>query len=419
MTPTAADRFDNMIFCLDHAEGTTPEKALTVRREWWTRYGQEIHKLAKPIEDHDRDPERPLRVGYISGDFKSHSASFLFSLVALRHSPAVQAFGYFTAPAGFWDDWTSIYSQEMTFRHVFGQDGPTIATLIRRDQIDVLVDLAAFSNYGRLDVFCLKPAPVQVTAWGYVLGTGLETMDAIFGDAVTMPRRDQSYFQEQIVHLPCIIPYVGPLYAPDVQPAPVATGEPFTFGVFSRPAKVNPSTLRTWGQIMRAVPGSRMLFKVPLTEHKEYRHQILQGLSIEPHRVMFEGYTPHDKHLAAYHRVDLGLDPYPHGGGVTIAEGLWMGVPHITRTGDRVCNRIGASVYGLLGLDDFIADDEASYIKLARRWATEGKKPLAEWRLRLRAAMFKSPLAQGYVEAVEGAYRELWRAYCKPGGPDA
>ena len=412
MKPAMPTYFDNMIFCVDHASTTTPQKALSLRREWWHRYGQVIAQGRQP-HTNDRDSERPLRVGYVSGDFKSHSASFSFSLVVLRHSPAVQAFCYFTSPGQFWDEWSSIYSQEATLRHVHGQDAPTIAEFIRRDKIDILVDLSAFSNFGRLDVFCLKPAPIQVTAWGYILGTGLDTMDAIFGDPIALPYSDQPYFSERIVHLPVILPYVGPLYGPEVKPMPVLSGEPFTFGAFSRPAKVNPSTLRLWGDVLRAVPKSRLLFKVPLTEHKEYQQQVLRGLGVPAHRVIFEGYSPHDKHLAAWSRVDLGLDPYPAAGGVSMVEALWQGVPHVTRAGDRIINRIGPSVYSHLGLEDFVVKDADEYVATARRWATEGVETLAQWRGRLRELVFKSPLAQGYVEAVEDAYRELFRDWAR------
>jgi protein O-GlcNAc transferase len=412
MKPAQATYFDNMIFCQDHAPETTSRQGLDLRREWWHRYGQEIAQGQKP-HTNDRDPERPLRVGYVSGDFKSHSASFSFSLVVMRHSPAVQAFCYFTAPSQAWDEWTSIYSQETTFRHVFGQDAPTIADIIRRDKIDILVDLAAYSNYGRLDLFCLKPAPIQVTAWGYILGTGIDPMDYILGDPIALPYSDQEFYTEKIVHLPVIIPYVGPLYGPEVNPMPAKSGELFTFGAFSRPAKVNASTLRLWGNVLRAVPKSRLLFKVPLSEHEEFRRHVMRGLGVEAHRVVFEGYSPHDKHLAAWHKVDLALDPYPAAGGVTMCEALWMGIPHVTRMGERVINRIGPSVYSHLGLEDFVVKDDEEYIATAKRWATEGVDTLAQWRGRLRELVFKSPLAQGYVEAVEDAYRDMWKDWCE------
>jgi protein O-GlcNAc transferase len=413
LRPTSAAQFDNLIFCTDHMPETTQAQALALRREWWERYGQAIIKEVEPKPLlNNRDPERPLRVGYVSGDFKSHSASFLFSLIVMRHSEAVEPFCYFTAPGQSFDDWTTLYTQETTLRHVFGHDAPTVADLIRRDKIDILVDLSAYSNYGRLDIFCLKPAPIQVTAWGYILGTGLPTVDYIFGDPIALPFKDQEHFSEKIVHLPCIIPYVGPMYGPEVSPPPSANGDLFTFGAFSRPSKVNKQTLRLWGDVLRAVPKSRLLFKVPLTDHKPYREQVMRGLGVEAHRVVFESYSPHDKHLAAWSRVDLALDPYPAAGGVTMVEALWQGVPHVTRSGNRIINRIGPSVYSLLGLEDFIAYDEPEYVFIARRWATEGRKTLGDWRGRLRELMFRSPLAQGYLESVEATYRDLWREWC-------
>jgi predicted O-linked N-acetylglucosamine transferase (SPINDLY family) len=364
----------------------------------------------------DRDPERPLRIGYVGGDFRSHSANMSYGAVIMRHTPGVEAFCYSTAHPTLWDHYTTLYSQERTLRVIDGITDDTAAEIIRRDKIDVLVDLAAFSNGGRLGIFARKPAPIQVTAWGYVLGTGMDTVDAIFGDPVAMPYSAQKFYREKIVHLPSIVPFIGQMYAPEVTVLPCLPEKPFTFGCFNRAAKIGETTLRMWSKILKAVPSSRLLLKEAQIGHAYHRERIFKILDVAPERVAFGGQTPHRGHLEAYGQVDLALDPYPIAGGISMLEGLWQGVPALVRKPadkGRVVSLVGLSACRLLGLDDFVASDEESYVRLAVRWATEGRETLAQWRLQLRKLMFNSPLIQGYVEAVEDTYRDLFREWAK------
>ena len=413
--PEKRDLLEQLIFCRDHCEDTTAAEAYRLRRKYWNL----VKPAARRYNDEtiDREPERRLRVGYVSGDFRYHSANAAFSLVLLRHSPAVEVFCYNSAPPMTrWDDYTTIYSQETTLRLIDGITDETAADIIRRDRIDILVDLAAYTNGGRLGIFALKPAPVQVTAWGYILGTGLDTVDAIFGDPITMPLSDQDVYAERIVHLPSIVPFVGNIKAPEPTIQPCLKGQPFTFGVFCRPAKIGEYILPLWSEILKAVPSSRILFKDAWVGKPYHRERILKALNVEPSRVLFEGHTEYFDHLAAWGRVDLALDPYPIAGGTSMLEALWQGVPGLIRRappGARVVSTVGLSAETILGLDDFIADTDEEYVGQAVGWATVGQHTLAQWRLRLRDKVLLSPLAQGYVEAVEDAYRELWRGWCK------
>jgi protein O-GlcNAc transferase len=410
---------ENIIFCRDQCDETTAEDAYARRREFWTEHMQPIAEKHQAPHTNNRDPERPLRVGYVGADFRSHSANMSYGAVIMRHSPAVEAYCYSSAHPGLWDHYTTIYSQEKVFRVIDGIEHETAAALIRRDQIDILVDLGAFSNGGRMSLFAMKPAPVQVTAWGYVLGTGLDTVDVIFGDPVAMPFSSQDVYRERIVHLPSIIPFIGQMYAPDVSLLPslaAKPSQPFTFGCFNRAAKIGETTLRMWSKILKALPQSRLMLKEAQIIFPYHRSRVLKALDVAPERVIFEGQTPHRGHLEAYSRIDLALDPYPIAGGVSMLEGLWQGVPALVRRPDhraRVVSLVGLSALETLGMQDFIANSEEDYVKLAVRWATEGQQTLAEWRVQLRKQVFNSRLIQGYVESVEGIYRDLWRDWCK------
>lgn len=408
---------ENIIFCRDQCDETTAADAYARRREFWTEHMAELAQKHAAPHLNDRDPERPLRVGYVGADFRSHSANMSFGFVLMRHTPAIETFVYSSAHPSLWDHYTTLYSQEKIFRVIDGVENETIANIIRRDKIDVLVDLGSFSNGGKMSLFAMKPAPVQVTAWGYILGTGLDTIDAIFGDPVAMPFSHQEFYRERIVHLPSIIPFCGQMYAPPVAVLPSLTNkEPFTFGCFNRAAKIGETTLGMWSKILKAAPETRLLLKEGQIGKPYHRERILKTLDVDPARVAFGGQTTHPLHLKAYEQVDLALDPYPIAGGVSMLEGLWQGVPALVRQpppGARVVSLVGLSALKLLGMDDFIAKDEDDYVRLAVRWAREGRETLAQWRLQLRKLMFQSPLVQNYVEAVEDKYRELWREWCK------
>jgi protein O-GlcNAc transferase len=407
---------EGIIFTRDHCDDTTAEHAYALRREFWNLHMKEIAEKSAAPHLNDRDPERPLRIGYLSADFRSHSANMAFGRVVVRHTPAVEVFCYSSMHPSLWDEYTTLYTQEVTFRVIDGIDDETAAMIIRRDKIDILVDLAAYSHGGRLGIFARKPAPIQVTAWGYVLGTGMDTVDVIFGDPVAMPLSHQPFYRERIVHLPSIVPFAGQMYAPDVSILPCLPEKPFTFGCFNRAAKIGETTLRMWSKIMHAVPTSRLLLKEGQIGHPYHRERILKALDVSPERVAFGGQTPHKPHLETYNQIDLALDPYPIAGGISALEGLWQGVPMLVRIPEgnaRVVSLVGLSALRILGLDDFAAPDEESYVRLAVRWATEGRESLAQWRMVLREKMFQSPLIQGYVEATEAVYRDLWKEWVK------
>jgi len=418
---------ENVIFCRDQCDETTAAEAYARRREFWDLHMREVAEQPRPPHPNTRDPERPLRIGYVSGDFRSHSANMAFGAVLMRHTRLHDIFCYSTIHPSHWDHFTTLYSQEITLRVIDGISDDTAADIIRRDQIDILVDLAGFSNGGRLGLFARKPAPIQIHAWGYVLGTGLDTVDVIFGDPVAMPASTQPFYRERIVHLPSIVPFIGQVYAPDESILPCLPDKPFTFGCFNRAAKIGETSLRLWSKILKAVPSSRLLFKEAQIGHPWHRERILKLLDIDPARVAFGGSTPHRGHLEAYSQVDLALDPYPIAGGVSMLEGMWQGVPALVLEppcAGRVVSLVGLSALRLLDLQDFIARDPEGYVELATRWATEGRQTLAQWRLQLRQLMFKSPLIQGYVQAVEKTYEGLWRTYCqkpldKPLGPSS
>lgn len=405
-----------LVFLLDHEPGTTLELALEARRDWWRTCG---HPLRATWRRHgnDRDPERPLRIGYVSGDFRQHSAAMVFSPIVLGHSEGYRPVCYMTNPRE--DTITEIFAEGTEFHRVAALSEDALAARLRADQIDVLVDLAAYSANGRLLTFCRRPAPVQVTGFGYATGTGLPVMDGFFADEVTVPREFAARgYIEPILYLPSIVPFTTVPYSDVVGPLPCLAASVFTFGSLNRWLKMSLIVLETWAEILAATPASRLLLKGGDYERPEVRAQVRAVMArhgIPADRVLFRGASDHPTHLRAYHEIDLALDPFPHTGGVTTLEGLWHGVPPVTLLGERVQERLSASFCSVLNLHTFIASTRDEYIERAILLATrpEFRPKLAQIRATLQHRLAESPLCVGYTARVEQHYRDLWRRWCQ------
>jgi protein O-GlcNAc transferase len=277
------------------------------------------------------------------------------------------------------------------------------------------VDLSGHTNGGRLALFTRKPAPVQITAWGFAHGSGLhDTVDVFFADPIAVPQEERQYFAENIYDLPCIVTYEPPEYnLKATSPLPYyVNGEVLTFGSFSRFEKLSDQCLATFAEILRRVPDSRLYFK----DHSFRRPYSIKRVrnampDVDPKRLIFGISTSHLEHLQTMAQCDLFLDTYPHGCGLVSAEILWAGIPLVTMTGRQPSGRTAASILTAMGRTDWIAKDQREYVELAVRVA--GDIPaLAKARKTLRQELLESPVVKDYRLRVEEAYRTIWGEYC-------
>jgi predicted O-linked N-acetylglucosamine transferase (SPINDLY family) len=316
------------------------------------------------------------------------------------------------------DDTTAKIRQAVDgWRSTLGISDDALSEQIRRDGIDILVDLSGHSEGHRLLVFARKPAPVQVTAWGHSTGTGLKTIDYFFADPSLVPQAERQFYAEEIFDLPSALCYEAPPYAPEVSALPATRGTPFTFGCLNRLEKITDKAIALWGRILRGVPDSHLLVKDKVLGYGPLRQQFLHRLrdigGIAPERASLLGPTSHLEHLATFGRIDVGLDPMPQGGGVSTAEALYMGVPIVALRGTTVAGRLTASVLSLLQMQDWVAETEDDYVRIATQ-KREDLDALAGLRRQLRTRLTQSPYGdvENYVRAVERAYRSMWRRWC-------
>lgn len=389
-----------------------PAELLEQRRAWYA-----ANRFQGRVFPHlnDRTPDRTLRVGYVGGDFKSHSAAMMFAHVLFNHDPAqVAAYLYSSLPTNpEADDLTAKFRAAGEWREIAGKTDEEVAELIQSDAIDILVDLAGHTNGGRLAVFTRKPAPVQVTAWGFAHGTGVTEVDYFFADPVALPEAERPAYAERIFDLPCIVTYRPPeeYGIRATSPLPFYKNEYVTFGSFSRYEKLSEECLACFAEILRGVPDSRLYLKDHAYRRPYSIRRVLKALDgIDRKRVLFGTSTSHPEHMLEYQTADIILDPHPHGGGVVSMETLYAGVPLITKYGTQPAGRTASSVLTAMGRTDWIARTDAEYVAKAVEWANR-PQDLAKARKTLREELLASPVVSGYPRAVEAAYRALWKEW--------
>jgi tetratricopeptide (TPR) repeat protein len=401
------------IFAMDFVPGMDFVQHQEPRNFWWRSVGSKLPR--RQLGELNLDPDRRLVVGYVSSDFRTHSAAFAF-LPLLRHHDRsrFEIIAYSCHPKG---DETTEQCRALVDRWVDARqlhdDG--LADRIQADKVDILVDLSGHTGGNRLTVFARKPAPVQVSAVGHVTGTGIPVMDYLLADRVLIPPEVRYLFAEEVYDLPCCITIAPP---PDVpaSPLPMIRNGYVTFGVFNRIDKISDVTLALWSRLMQALPTSRIMVKHPAIDEPTLCERLLARFGIHgiaADRVRLVGNTSRQQHLATFVEIDMSLDPFPQNGGVSTWESLQMGVPVISMLGRSAGGRVGGAIIKAVGLHEWVADDDDGYIAVAQRF-TAAPNELAAIRANLPAMIANSDAGNGekYTRLVEEGYRRFWRDYC-------
>ena len=368
-----------------------------------------------------RDAERPLRVGVLSGDLRTHSVGY-FVEPFVRGKPAGVTLVAFNAHPPVAGD-----RMEAMFRGLFDEwiecaplDDATLDRTIRENRIDVLVELGGHTMTSRIAALDQKPAPVIVTAIGYPNTTGHAAIDWRLVDSITDPPGSEALSTERLLRLdPCFLCYAPPKDAPE--PVVPASDAPITFGSFNLTTKISPETIAVWRRVLDAVPGSRLLLKSKTLGDAAARAHVLARLEaggIDPARVEAIAYTASAReHLELYGRIHVGLDAMPYNGTTTTCEALWMGVPVVVLEGDRHAARVGASLLRAAGAPELVASSAEAYVEIVRGLVSDRSK-LEALRAGLRGRLAGSALVDGaaYAGRFHEALRGCWRAWCAANG---
>jgi predicted O-linked N-acetylglucosamine transferase (SPINDLY family) len=410
---------DGLLLSLHYQADVTPEQLAAEHADYDRRHAAPLRAGWQPHAN-DRDPDRPLRLGLISADFRQHPVAFLLvrAVEALARRPG--ALVLYSERLSVPDDLTARFRAAATvWRDSTGLSDEQLDEQVRADAIDVLIDLAGHTGGNRLLTFARKPAPVQVTWLGYEGTTGLEAMDYLIADDRLIPRGAEAHYCEKVLRLPGgYVVYDPPADAPDPGSPPMAASGRVTFACFNNVAKLSPPALAAFAAVLDRVPGSRLVLRYRGLDDPAMAARMrtqLAAADVPVERVELYGAAHYADYLAAYREVDIALDPFPFSGGVTTCDALWMGVPVVTLPGSTFASRHGLSYLTSAGLaDELVARDVDGYADIAARLAQDGER-LAALRAGLRERMVRSPLCDGERLADEllAALRGVWRDWVK------
>lgn len=409
--------YSRFVYHLLHHPDFSQEEVFAYFKAWEQRY-----VLSQPfppqIHDNKPEPQRRLKIGYVSADFRYHGASNIWRSLYEQHDRNnFEIYSYahhlkapddnttfFQSLSGHWRDVTALSDQEM-------------AKQINQDGIDILVDLSGHSAGNRLHVFAQKPAPIQISGLTFFYTTGVSAIDYRWSDRWITPPEKAHLSSEKIIYLS----YLPHLNSPTewasehpIQDPPMLTKGALTLGCTSNPLKINEQVLHVWARILQAIPQSTLHFKFRGFESlalQQYYQAIFAEYQIEPDRLMYFGYSPLQEHLEFYQTVDFVLDPFPYNGGLTTVDALWMGCPFITMAGGM---NVGVSMANAMAQPDWVAHSPEDYVA---KGVSLGHQPnlLKTLRYALRERLLASPICdtQTLTQEVETSYRKVWGRWCE------
>jgi predicted O-linked N-acetylglucosamine transferase (SPINDLY family) len=401
----------NMVYTLQFHPGYDDESLYREQRRWNEMHALPLRSSIKPHEN-DRSPERRLRVGYVSAYFYSQAESFF--VVPLLENHDAEAFEIHCYASVIKPDQETQRhkSARVIWHDAVSLSDVELAEQIRRDRIDVLVDLGMHMALNRLLVFARGPAPVQVTWLAYPGGTGLDAMDYRITDGFMDPSEKQTpYYREESIRLAdcwcCYDPHC------DVPTAAKRDSGPVRFGSINNACKNNEPLVRLWARAMQEVTGSTMVILASGEGHRNKLRGMFQRAGVSSQRVEFVDRLSRPDYLRLYDAIDVCLDTLPYNGITTTCDALWMGVPVVSLAGKTASGRAGLSILSTLGLKELIAGSEDEFVKIAGELARDRSR-LGELRSTFRQRMKQSPLmdAVAFARKMEAAYRDAWRRWC-------
>lgn len=403
-----------LAFVSNAVDTLTADEVAAVHRGFLTAREAGLPRLEVP--ERSLDPERRLRIGYVSPDLRAHAVGMFFEPILMAHDrERFEVVCYSTTTLKLDETTRRIQSLDLTFHDVRNQSDFALAEQIVDDQIDVLVDLAGWTSEGRLSTFQMNAAPIRVTYLGYPNTTGLAEMQYRITDEWADPPSADRLFTETLVRLPrCAWAFDLVEAPPEVVPR--RKDGPIVFGSFNNLQKTSATTLDLWARILDRVPGSRLLLKSKQLQHAKARQRILGELTsrgLDPARVeLRERTSSRFTHLEAYGEIDIGLDPFPYNGTTTTCEALTMGVPVVSLRGQAPASRVGYSLLRAVGLADLCVETGDAYVETAVALAADRSR-LDGLRRSLRSDLKRSELGDtvGLTRAIEQAYRQMWRTY--------
>jgi predicted O-linked N-acetylglucosamine transferase (SPINDLY family) len=414
LKPDYVQAFSNMLLAMQYHSVYTSAEVFAEH----LRFGQLYESPLKPHWPHHsnlRDPQRRLKIGYVSGDFRNHSVAFFIEPVLETHDKSnFEIFAYYNYTVH--DQVTERLSKTVDhWLSCADMSDDQFAERIRLDGIDILVDLSGHTGYHRLLTFARKPAPLQLTWIGYQATTGLTAMDYRITDAsMDPPGTTEQFHTETLLRIPSSAQFQPAKDIPPVNVLPALSSEQFTFACLNNHAKINQQAVHLWSRILIGLPHAKiMLGNASGVSAKQRLINMFALENIAVDRLIFQPNMSLVDYLKLHNQIDLALDTFPYNGGTTTLHSLSMGVPIIALAGDTPVSRAGVSILGGARIPEFAAYSEEGYVARAIEVAQDLPK-LNEIRQSLRElAMPLFGADAGLVtRPLEQAYRAIWQKWC-------
>lgn len=419
--PSSPDALSGLLFCSNYDPELTPQRIAEAYKSWDERF---VRHLAPPADyawPNEPDPEKRLKIGYVSGDFRCHSVAFFAEpLLANHEHEHFEIYCYANQKGG--DPITQRFMNAADhWRWIIDLSDEAVMELIRMDGIDILIDLSNHTAYHRLYLFARKPAPIQMTTIGMPTTTGVAAIDwRITDQYMDPPGLTEELHAEKLLRI-----LSAWCYRPPEDGEKIAVGElpalkkgHLTFASFNAFGKINPRVFRLWGRLLHAIPDAELVVATGGKEgDKTIEAQVRKtcgACGVPLDRLKPIGRKPFKEYFEYHNEVDIVLDAFPYTGATVTAHALWMGVPVITLAGPSPIHRSATSMMNSVGLPEFVAQSEDDYLAIAQRWAHD-VEGLAAIRRDLRQRMQASPLMDGerVTRSLEEAYRRVWRQWCE------
>ena len=412
LSPDDETIHSNRLFALALLPGFSRQQRLEAHFEWGKRVDARFAPFRLP-HTNDRNRERKLRIGYVSADLRHHPVAYLLEPILEKHDRSKFDIYCYDCQPGNGDTVTQRLSRHAdAWIRCGADDYVTLANRIRSDQIDILVDLAGHTAWNRLPVFAMRPAPIQVSWFGYMNTTGLKSIDYRFADATICPPGTEGAYTEQIVRLPAVVAWAPAAGCPDICAPPHQKNGNITFGSVNNWAKTSDAVIACWARILLRCPGALLRIIAAGGDTPQIMTEIEQKFSangVSAGRLKISGPTSLSGFLNILNEIDIVLDPFPYNGGTTSFHAFWMGVPIVSKRTDDEFGLAGFGILTSVGLSELCASTADSYVDIALKLAKDPEKlRLLRTQLRGRLAVTSVMDSGAVALSVEDAYRAMW-----------
>lgn len=408
------DTYTSLLFVLSHDASITPAELFAAHKE----FGRQVEKwvASQDIQichNNEKDPQRKLRIGFVSGDLRDHPVSNFFlpfwNNLNREHFDLV-AYSTLENP----DEISDHFAQSaLLWRKVNDYSDVRLAKQIAEDNIDILFDLSGHTTGNRLPMFAFKPAPVQITWLGYPGTTGLAQMDyRIVTPGLCKPGEMDDQYTEKLIYMPLRNFFAPSPLSPEINRLPALSNGYFTYGSFNRPKKLNDAVFALWAEIMIFNPTAKLLMGYMDDDEMIARYRKkLNTLGIRDDQLIFRKTTNLQNYLHMHHEVDLLLDTFPYTGGTTTSHAVWMGVPTLSIAGETTASRQSVETMHIYGLQSFIASNQKEYVEKAVAWQSNLQE-LDRWRQNMRNSIPTHDAGFNVAAPLEKVLRQAWQNYC-------